>query len=131
MAPKLSGGIDHVHVYVKSRQEAEQWYERILGFSRDEAYIAWADDPNGPLTIKNPEGTIHLALFETDKPTADTIAFGASGEEFMSWKAHLESLVIELRLTDHDMSYSLYFNDPDGNLHEITTYDPQHVRDSL
>ena len=131
MAPKLSGGIDHVHVYVSSRAEAEEWYASVLGFLRDKKYEAWADDPHGPLTIQNPEGTIHLALFQTGKPTDDKVAFGASGEEFLAWRAHFESMSVEVRLTDHDMSYSLYFSDPDGNVHEITTYDPDYVRQRL
>jgi len=32
MTPKLSG-IDHVHVYVSSWQEAEEWYKNVLDLS--------------------------------------------------------------------------------------------------
>jgi hypothetical protein len=91
------------------------------------ALMAWAVK-NGPLTIEDPGGKIHLALFERDDhPNTSAIAFGASGEDFLRWKAHLESHELELRVTDHKMAYSLYFSDPWGNLHEITTYERDYV----
>ncbi len=130
MTPKLNG-IDHVHVYVANWDEAEKWYETVLGFKRVEALMAWAVK-NGPLTLENPEGNIHLALFETQShPDTSAIAFGASGEEFLSWKTHLENHGLKLRVTDHKMAYSLYFTDPWGNLHEITTYDRDYVAQQL
>ena len=85
--------------------------------------MSWAV-PNGPLTIENPEGSIHLALFESDAPESiSAVAFGASASEFIAWKDHLESHSLDLRLTDHSLAYSLYFADPWGNLFEITTYE--------
>ena len=130
MTPKLNG-IDHVHIYVAKWGEAEDWYETVLGFKRVEALMAWAVK-DGPLTLENPEGNIHLALFERDSlPDSSVIAFGASGEEFLAWKAHLEGHSLELRLTDHKLAYSLYFSDPWGNLHEITTNERDHVAKQL
>ena len=121
MPPKLNG-VDHVHVYVASWSEAEEWYGTVLGFKPMEAFKAWATD-SGPLMLEDAGGTIHLAVFESGKPPASTIAFGASGEEFLAWKAHLESHSLAPRLSDHKLSWSLYFSDPFGNSHEITTYD--------
>ena len=130
MAPTLNG-IDHVHVYVANWGEAEKWYESVLGFRRVEKFMVWAVK-NGPLTLENPEGDIHLALFEREGH-ADTsaIAFGATGTEFLTWKTHLEEQGLKLRITDHKLAYSLYFSDPWGNLHEITTYEHEHVRENL
>ena len=59
------------------------------------------------------------------------IAFGASGEEFLAWKAHLEGHGLDLRISDHDLAYSLYFSDPWRNLHEITTYERDYVAERL
>jgi len=130
MTPKLNG-IDHVHVYVASWSDAEEWYQTVLGFKRVDALMFWAVD-NGPLTLENPEGNIHLALFERDShPDTSAIAFGASGEEFLAWKAHLESQGLELMVTDHSLSYSMYFSDPWGNLHEITTNERDYVAEKL
>lgn len=130
MTPKLNG-IDHVHVYVNNRSEAEQWYQKVLGFKRVEALMVWAVG-SGPLTLENTEGNVHLALFEKDDyPNTSAIAFGASGQEFLAWKTHLESHALELRLADHQLAWSLYFNDPYGNLHEITTYEHDYVATRL
>ena len=131
MSLKLNG-IDHVHVYVADWGEAEEWYQTVLGFKRVDALMAWAVK-NGPLTIENPEGNIHLALFETGSQSKNisAIAFGASGEEFLAWKDKLESHGLELRIADHKLAYSLYFTDPWGNYHEITTYERDHVAERL
>jgi catechol-2,3-dioxygenase len=130
MTPKLNG-IDHVHIYVANWGEAEEWYQTVLGFKRIDALMAWAVK-NGPLTLENSEGNIHLALFERDShPDTSAIAFGASGQEFLAWKAHLESHGLELRVSDHKLAYSLYFSDPWGNLHEITTYERDYVAEKL
>ncbi len=130
MAPELSG-IDHVHVYVASWGEAEEWYQKVLGFTRVEKFMVWAVK-NGPLTLENPNGNIHLALFERgDHPDTSAIAFGATGEAFLTWRAHLEDSGLDLRITDHKLAYSLYFSDPWGNLHEITTYEHEYVREHL
>lgn len=130
MIPKLTG-IDHIHVYVANWGKAEAWYGTILGFRRLEALMPWAVK-GGPLTLENPEGTVHLALFEReDHSGSSAIAFGASGEEFLEWKAHLERHGLELRVTDHTLAFSLYFHDPDNNMHEITTYEHDAVRRHL
>jgi len=130
MAPELNG-IDHVHVYVANWDEAEEWYQKALGFTRVEKFMVWAVK-NGPLTLENPDGNIHLALFEKeDRPDTSAIAFGATGEEFLAWKTHLEDHGLELRVSDHKLAYSLYFSDPWGNLHEITTYEHEYVREHL
>ena len=130
MTPKMSG-IDHVHVYVADWNNAEQWYHDVLGFKRVEKFMVWAVG-GGPLTLENAEGDVHVALFEReDHPDTSAIAFGATGEELLAWKSHLEGQGLELRITDHDLAYSLYFSDPWGNLHEITTYEYELVREQL
>lgn len=130
MMPKLSG-IDHVHVYVENRERAAKWYEEVLGFTVVEALRFWAT-PGGPLTIEDAGGNVHLALFERDEHDGSSaIAFGASGEEFLEWKSRLEKHGLELRVADHTAAFSLYFNDPDDNTHEITTYDHEFVRSRL
>ncbi|WP_141398536.1 MULTISPECIES: VOC family protein [Microbulbifer] len=95
-----------------------------------EQYLPWAEG-DGPLMLADAAGQVHLALFESDKGPASTIAFGASGMEFLRWKGHLDACGAEVALSDHDLSWSLYFSDPDGNRHEITTYDYDAVKASL
>lgn len=130
MKPGLTG-IDHVHIYVGDWTEAREWYQSILDFRPVDSLMTWAVE-NGPLTLENPEGNIHLALFEmVAPPNTSAIAFGTGGEEFLAWKGHLENSGLDLRLADHKLAYSLYFSDPWGNLHEITTYERDYVAGKL
>ncbi|MEP5763368.1 MAG: VOC family protein [Halieaceae bacterium] len=119
-------GVDHLHVYVKDRAAAADWYQQVLGFEPMEALAQWASG-GGPLTLEDRSGKVHLALFESDKAPTSTIAFGASGAAFIDWRNYLAAAGLELRLADHELAWSLYFHDPDGNYHEITTYDHGYV----
>ena len=62
MTPILQG-VDHIHVFVADREVSEQWYASVMGFKRTPELEFWGPD-GGPLTIGNPSGTVHLALFE-------------------------------------------------------------------
>lgn len=123
MIPGLSGAIDHIHVYVPSRHKAAGWYRENLGFTVMEEYAFWATDDRGPLTIADPRNAIHLALFRSEKSRPVSLAFGASRDEYRAWKTHLDSVGIEFRESDHDLSHSIYFDDPFENHIEITTYE--------
>lgn len=130
MLPRLSG-IDHVHVYVEDWARAEAWYGKVLGMRRVEALMQWAV-PGGPLTLEDASGSVHLALFEDPgREPGTAIAFRADGEAFLRWVAHLEKCGLKLRIADHELAYSVYFRDPDDNMHEITTYDHELVRPRL
>ena len=130
MSPALNG-IDHVHVYVSDREAAVKWYQDVLGLRPIKAFLSWAEG-GGPLTLEDASGQVHLALFERANPaTASTVALGTSGEQFLKWKSHLESKAIALKINDHDMAFSMYFSDPDGNLYEVTTYEHDGVREAL
>ena len=120
--PALSG-IDHIHVYTKDRPAAQAWYARVLGCTAVGEYAEWAED-GGPLVIENEAANIHLALFERKDCKASEIgAFGATAEQFVQWVTHLEDAGLNLRIADHDLAVSLYFQDPDQNGYEITTYE--------
>ena len=123
MVPTLTA-IDHVHVFVSDRAAAEAWYARVLGLERVTSLAFWAAD-GGPLTLANAANDIHLALFEKPREKCrSTIALGTRAAGFVAWQAHLRAaLGREPRVVDHDVSWSLYFEDPDGNPYEITSYD--------
>lgn len=126
MIPKLCG-IDHIHVYVPNREEAAEWFEQVLGFKIVSSLLVWATD-GGPLTIEDPSGAIHLALFSRESFTPSTaIAFGTDAQNFIKWKGLLENKGILLRCTDHKLAWSLYFCDPYENSYEITTYEHKEV----
>ncbi len=122
MIPSLDR-FDHVHVYVADRDRAERWYADVMGLVRAPELETWADD-GGPLTLTNGSGTVHIALFERPpQPCRSTIALAVGAEEFVAWRKHLvEHLKRPVELDDHELSWSLYFADPDGNPWEITCY---------
>lgn len=123
MAPALQA-IDHIHVFVADRTAALAWYESVLGLRPLPELAFWAAD-GGPLTLADAGGGIHLALFEsTPRPNRSTIALRVDAAGFRDWQAHLRQVLgTAPRLEDHQVSWSLYFADPDGNPYEITSYD--------
>ena len=116
--------IDHVHVFVADRVAAEAWYERVMGLRRVADLAFWSAD-GGPLTMGNAGDSVHLALFEgTNDSRRSTVAFGVPGAELLAWRTHLqEALGRRIELVDHQVSWSLYFADPDANPFEITSND--------
>jgi len=122
MPPEIDA-FDHVHVYCADRAAAEAWYRDVLGFKRTPELEFWAAD--GPLTLQNRHGSVHLALFERPRQACQsTVALRVGAAAFGQWNAHLkQALGGAVTMQDHEVSMSLYFTDPDGNPFEITTYD--------
>lgn len=126
MIPKLEK-IDHIHINVKNREISEIWYKNTLGLLRSPDLEFWAEK-KGPLTLTDENGNIHLALFEYQEVQNTTIAFSASGHEYIKWYNHLRESGLPVNHNDHQISWSIYFRDPDGNPFEITTYDYEQVK---
>lgn len=116
--------IDHIHVFVADREAATRWYGRVFGFQVVPELAHWAEG-GGPLTLADASGAIHLALFErAPKANRATIAFGVTAAQFAAWQEHLPAVLGRpVEKVDHGAAWSLYFDDPDGNPYEITTYD--------
>ena len=126
MTPQING-IDHVHIYVTDMHEAKAWYSEYLGFQPVPKFGFW-NKGAGPLVMADSTGEVHIALFRSDSNPGSVIAFGASGKNFISWVAFLKSKALEVVVKDHQLSWSVYFQDPYGNNHEITTYECDYVR---
>lgn len=132
--------IDHVEVFVKNRAEAARWYEEIFGLSPIQELDAWAKI--GPLFIGNKDGTVKIALIDGTKDndgSINRVAFSASGEDFVGFVNNLDDArvyflkrrVAKNDLVDHDLSYSIYFDDPDGNKLELTCYEYDYVKSRI
>ena len=122
--PPLLERIDHIHVFVSDRAAAEDWYARVLGLTRAKGLEFWAQG-SGPLTLEDSSRTVHIALFEgPPEKCRSTIALAASANEFLTWRTHLSDVLGRaIEAEDHEVSWSLYFSDPDGNPYEITSYE--------
>jgi len=126
--PPPIGGFDHLHVYVADRAAAVRWYARVLGLSPVEALRHWAEG-GGPLTLADADGRVHVALFERP-PQANraVLALAVPSADWPRWRAHLRAQGIASTFEDHGESWSVYFDDPDGNPYEITCYEVAALR---
>ena len=122
MKPKLKN-IDHIHIFVTDRQEALKWYRTVLGLKPVKNLLFWAK--TGPLTIRNEERSIHIALFKGEpKENRSVVAFNTNGKEFINWHKKINDVADgNIEVVDHSVSFSIYFQDPYGNPYEITSYD--------
>ncbi|WP_227353833.1 VOC family protein [Haladaptatus salinisoli] len=139
-------GVDHVELYVSDWDEAAEWYERVLGLSPDEEFERWWTAGDGPLVLSAGGGTTKLALFERETATRGRsvsprrVAFRTDADGFLSFVDELGALDLTNRegesvtaedVIDHDLSYSVYFTDEDGNPLELTTNDHETVAAEL
>ena len=117
--------IDHVEVFVRDLDAAVRWYGEVLGLQETSHW-----DPE-PVMIG--AGDTMLALFKADgdgrpdlhdtSPHWHRTAWRTDAKGFEDAQEHLRRLGIPFRgPVDHDLSWSIYFDDPDGNLLEITYY---------
>jgi catechol-2,3-dioxygenase len=121
-------GLDHVALCVRDAERSANWYVDVLGFERrypgmwegvpifvglGKTAIALFPQRNAdanPPQSRESAGIVHLAL------RADRKNFAAAQRE-------LTARGIAFHFSDHEISHSIYFRDPDGIELEITTYD--------
>jgi catechol 2,3-dioxygenase-like lactoylglutathione lyase family enzyme len=121
-------GLDHVALAVRDVERSADWYVEVLGFERRFPGM-W----NGVPVFVAREKTA-IALFPTAGDQADSarprkrdgilhLAMRANRENFLAAQRDLTSRGIAFHFTDHGISHSIYFRDPDGIELEITTYE--------
>ena len=121
-------GIDHVALAVRDVERSIRWYGDLLGLERRFADV-WGDVP-----AFISAGTTSIALFPVrdgaakPPPGRDSIAmlhlaFRVDAAGFAHAKEELTRRGIAWEFSDHEVSHSIYFDDPDGHHLEITTYD--------
>jgi len=116
--------LGHVVLRVSDRERAEAFYSGVLGLP-----VAARLDQNGFRMAFFTLGNHHdLAVMEAGPGRAPTagpglhhVAFniGTTMDELYEAKARLEAAGLKVAPVDHDVTKSLYFEDPDGNGVEV------------
>jgi catechol 2,3-dioxygenase-like lactoylglutathione lyase family enzyme len=120
-------GIDHVALAVSDVERSVQWYIDILCLERQHEGM-W----NGVPAFVG-KGNTGIAFFPTrsdDFKSASHnrirmlhLAFRANRKNFLRAQQQLKKRGIKFEFQDHEISHSIYFDDPDGHQLEITTYE--------
>ena len=127
-------------MFVSDREKSAKWYESIFGLKPIQELEIWSKI--GPLFIGNKSRTITLALMNGKKDndgSINRIAFRTTGENFIDFLNRVDNMglfflkenVTKEQVVDHDLSYSIYFDDPDGNKLELTCYNHDYVKSKI
>lgn len=127
--------LDHVHLYVADPEAAAAWYGRVLGLQ----VLPSSQRLHGGKYMATPRGQYCATIFPGNPPSDGdhTTAFRVPGRLFIAFGEQLPHADVSGRsgtplraneAADHDLAFSYYFQDPDGNHLELTTYDHDPVR---
>jgi catechol-2,3-dioxygenase len=117
--------LDHVSLNVSDRARSIAWYTDVLGLRlmNEPGQDDWP-------TFMGEFGAC-IGLFQAQvgssprQPESEGlrhIAFMVGGKDLGHAQAHLTELGVEFRFEDHGNAHSVYLEDPDGNVVELTTY---------
>jgi catechol 2,3-dioxygenase-like lactoylglutathione lyase family enzyme len=125
MAKYGNQGLDHVAIAVADVDRSQRFYADVLGFER--AHAEW-DVP----VVMAANGT-GVAIFDkalhpgqgesTPEVRILHIAFRVDRDGLERARDELAERGLNPQFSDHGISHSLYFNDPDGHQLELTTYE--------
>lgn len=127
MSPKVSRH-DHFALYVSDLGRSQAWYQEILGLAPVHRNV-WG----GKTAVFLGNQDAMVALFQRppgDKysskgmPSLNHQAFRLSRKEYEAFKHMLHEKRIGFSESDHTISHSIYFQDPDDYWIELTTYEP-------
>lgn len=119
--------LDHVALVARDAARTRDWYCETLGME----WVFRGQWNNRPYFVR--KGTAQLAIFQAKESTpnrtnvglrADHFAFLAETRaDYDAIKAELTENGIPFDESDHDVAWSIYLTDPDGQTVEFTTYD--------
>ena len=117
--------IDHIALRCASLETSKDWYVNTLGFE----HVFPGHGAGVPVILRL--GSTYLTLFpekENEPPAANGRAWhlafrAATYADFQSAQSELQARGVSFQFQDHEISYSIYFYDPDGIPLEIATWD--------
>src|SRR3990172_2596518 len=120
--------IDHVEVFVRDIDAAIRWYADVLGLCEihrwdPEPVMIGAGGTMLALFLAKPDAPATTSLRSNEGVGWHLVAWRTTKSGFEAAQHHLTKCGIRFRgPVDHNLAWSVYFNDPDGNLLEITYY---------
>jgi catechol 2,3-dioxygenase-like lactoylglutathione lyase family enzyme len=122
-APLKTEGLDHIAIAVSDLDRSERFYREVMGLER--VHAEW--DPPRVLASRGSGMALFPAGMHGDEvvgaPGILHFAFRTDRDGFEAAQDSLKARGIEFRFSDHGLSHSIYFEDPDGHQLELTTYE--------
>jgi catechol-2,3-dioxygenase len=119
--------LDHVSLNVSDRRRSIAWYRDVLGL--EQRGEPRRDD--WPVFMGEFGACVALFQARAEAPERDDestglrhVAFMVGRDDLALAQGRLQEHGVEFRFEDHGNAHSVYFPDPDGNVIELTTYDP-------
>jgi catechol-2,3-dioxygenase len=119
--------LDHVSLNVSDRARSIAWYREVLGLEQR------GEPRRDDWPVFMGEFGACVALFQAQVETPERrpestglrhVAFMVGRDDLAAAQARLREHGVEFRFEDHGNTHSMYFSDPDGNVIELTTYEP-------
>ena len=116
--------IDHYAISVKNLQTSFDFYKSVFGFDMFHQWKTTWLIQRGDMKIglfERPQGA---AIDDLDSKIAfQHVAFHTSAEQLLEAQVELQNAKIQFDgPEDTGVAYSIFVNDPDGHLLELTTY---------
>ena len=119
--------LDHVSLNVSDRARSIAWYRDVLGL------VQQGEPRRDDWPVFMGELGACVALFQAQVETAERqpestglrhVAFMVGRDDLAAAQTRLRERGVEFRFEDHGNAHSIYVPDPDGNVIELTSYEP-------
>ena len=119
--------LDHVSLNVSDRPRSIAWYRDVLGLeqrgeARRDDWPVFMGELGACVALF--QAQVETAERETESTGLRHVAFMVDRDDLASAQTRLGEHGVDFRFEDHGNAHSIYFPDPDGNVIELTTYEP-------